>query len=150
VPSKRENELQNYVTIVFWPLTFLMIVSSALIAAFGIPTDIKQQTIHTVVTKPVERFEIVLGRFLGYSLLMSAVLLVLTTLCLGYVLRIGAGINPDAAAESLKAREPVYGRLAFQRVGNAYTAEEYSVEVAREDSALNVGREWDYHKYIRA
>jgi hypothetical protein len=145
VPSKRETQLQNYVTIAFWPLTFLMLVSSALIAAFGIPTDIKQQTIHTVVTKPVERFEIVLGRFLGYTLLMSAVLLVLTTLCLFYVLR---GINPDAAAESLKARQPVYGELHFLRIASAYTDREDIEEVKREDRELNVGREWDYHKYI--
>ncbi|MBI1916552.1 MAG: ABC transporter permease [Planctomycetes bacterium] len=145
VPAKRENQLQTYVTVVFLYLTPVLLVSSALIAAFGIPTDIKQQTIHTVVTKPVERFELVLGRFLGYTLLMSAVLLVLTTLCLGYVLR---GINPDAAAESLKARDPLYGELHFQKIAGAYTDREAIEEVKREDRELNVGREWDYHKYV--
>src|SRR5262249_53115205 len=113
-----------------------------------IPTDIRQQTIHTVVTKPVERFELVLGRFLGYTLLMSAVLLVLTTLCLGYVLRIGVGINPEAKAESLKARVPLYGELHFQKISNAYTNREGIEEVKRDDRELNVGREWDYHRYI--
>jgi hypothetical protein len=145
VPSKRETQLQNYVTIVYAALTPLMLVSAGLIAAFGIPTDIRQQTIHTVVTKPVERFELVLGRFLGYTLLMSAVLLVLTTLCLGYVLR---GINPDAAAESLKARVPLYGELHFQKISNAYTNREDIEQVKHDDRELNVGREWNYHRYI--
>src|SRR5262249_1917777 len=101
--------------------------------------------IHTVVTKPVERFELVLGRFLGYTLLMSVTLLVLTTLCLGYVLR---GINPDAAAESLKARVPVYGDLSFQRIGDAYTDNEAYQLVEPGSRELNVGKEWDYYKYI--
>src|SRR5262245_19138895 len=148
VPSKRETQLQTYVTIVYAALTPLMLVSAGLIASFGIPTDIRQQTIHTVVTKPVERFELVLGRFLGYTLLMSAVLLVLTTLCLGYVLRIGVGINPEAKAESLKARVPLYGELHFQKISNAYTNREGIEEVKRDDRELNVGREWDYHRYI--
>jgi hypothetical protein len=145
VPAKRESQLQTYVTVIFLCLTPILLVSSALLAAFGIPTDIKQQTIHTVVTKPVERFELVLGRFLGYTLLMSSVLLVLTPLSLFYVRR---GINPDAAAESLKARDPLYGKLTFQRINEAYTVSEFTSLVDREDHILNVGREWDYHKYI--
>ena len=44
----------------------LVLFPAVLLASFGIPNDIKNLTIHTVVTKPVERFEIVLGRFLGY------------------------------------------------------------------------------------
>ena len=55
-----------------------------LLAAFSIPNDIKNQNIYTVVTKPVERFEIVLGRFVGYTFLMTLALLGMTVI--SYVL----------------------------------------------------------------
>ena len=47
-------------------MNVLLVSVGLLLAAFSIPNDIKNLTIHTIVTKPVERFEIVLGRFLGY------------------------------------------------------------------------------------
>ena len=50
----------------------------------------------------------------------------------GHVLR---GVTPEAAAESLKAREPLYGDLRFENTGS-------------EKEAVNVGREWDYRSYI--
>ena len=76
----------------------------------------------------MEKFEIVLGRFLGYGTLLTVGLIVIAGLSLIYVLR---GINPDAAEESLKARVPIYGNLGFYRT--------------KGDS---VGREWAYRKYI--
>jgi hypothetical protein len=84
--------------------------------------------------QPVERFEILLGRFFGFILLMTLVLAVMTTLSLVYVLR---GIDPAAAAESLKARDPLYGDLQFETLAGA-----------RDPRATNVGREWDYRSYI--
>src|SRR5439155_8968364 len=101
------------------------------------------QTIHTVVTRPVERFELILGRFLGYTLLMSLVLVVMTSLSLLYVIR---APNPRAAEESFKARDPLYGELVFydggQRRGRVF---EGGAKKARGE---NVGMEWDYRSYI--
>jgi hypothetical protein len=140
--SKLENQLQSQVDIVYRTMTPLLLVSAALVASFSLPTDIKQQTIHTVVTKPVERFEIVLGRILGYTGLMTLVLIVMTTLSLFYVLR---GVNPEAANESLKARDPVYGTLTFEAVENEYTDQELR---RTSEFGVNVGNEWGYHSYI--
>jgi hypothetical protein len=134
IPSKPSDEVRTYVGIVFTVMTILLLFASLLISAFSIPADIRQQTIHTIVTKPVERFEIVLGRFLGFLGLMTVVLAVLTGLCLLYVLR---GIHPEAAAESLKARVPVFGELRFENTDDAEGRK-----------GVNVGREWDYRSYI--
>src|SRR5262249_50752670 len=84
--------------------------------------------------KPVERFEVVAGRFLGYTALMTVVLLVMTGVSVLYVLR---GVAPEAAEESLKAREPLYGELSFENT-------------ARPDRGDLVGREWEYRSYITA
>jgi hypothetical protein len=134
VSPKPEDQLRTYVQVVFFVMAVLLVLTASLLAAFGIPTDMRTQTIHTVVTKPVERFEIILGRFLGYVSLMAIVLAVMTSLSLLYVVR---GINPDAAEESLKAREPLYGDLHFEGT-------------SRRDKGENVGNEWEYRSYITA
>ncbi len=130
--AKPEDEVRTYVGTVFWVMEVLLLVAAVLVSAFSIPTDIKNQTIHTIVTKPVERFEVVLGRFLGFFALLTLVLVFMTGVCLLYVLR---EVHPEAAAESLKAREPLYGQLRFENT-------------EREDRAVNVGREWEYRNYI--
>ncbi len=132
VPSKAEDQVRTYVSVVFFVMTALLLFTATILAAFSIPADIKQQTIHTIVTKPVERFEIVLGRFLGFLALMTVVLIIMTAVSLLYVLR---GVNPEAASESLKARMPLYGDLHFENTTNREKGE-------------NVGREWEYRSYI--
>src|SRR5262245_42284165 len=73
--TKPEDQVRTYVSLVSKVTAFLLLITAGLMAAFSIPTDIRNQTIHTILTKPVEPFEVVLGRFLGYSLLMTLILL---------------------------------------------------------------------------
>ncbi|HLW65620.1 MAG TPA: hypothetical protein VKS79_09900 [Gemmataceae bacterium] len=134
IPSKPEAELLDTIDLLHTVANIILLPAACLIAAFGIPTDIRNQTIHTVVTKPVEKFEIALGRFLGYLGLTSMVLLVF----MGFSFLIIAltPIDDDAREESYHARVPVFGELSFQGPRNtAYTGE-------------SVGREWDYRKYM--
>jgi hypothetical protein len=130
--SNPQDQVRNYLATLYFAETPLLLMAAVLLAAFSIPTDIKQQTIHTVLTKPVERFEVVLGRFLGYTLLMTGALLVMTALSLGYVFR---SISPEAQNESLKAREPGLGELIFEGTDS-------------QKKGTNVGHEWDYRGYI--
>ncbi|HLJ94477.1 MAG TPA: ABC transporter permease [Gemmataceae bacterium] len=132
LPYKPEDQVRNYVRVVYWVMEPLLLTTACLVAAFSIPTDVRSQTIHTIVTKPVERFEIVLGRFLGYALLMSLVLVVMTGVSLLYVFR---EIDPDAKEESMRARIPLYGNLTFRGKEGNYQGD-------------SVGREWDYRRYI--
>jgi ABC-type transport system involved in multi-copper enzyme maturation permease subunit len=111
VTSKPEDELRTYVQVIYWAMTPLLLATGVILAAFGIPNDLRHQTLHTIVTKPVERFEIILGRFLGYTLLMTAVLVVMTGFSLLY-LAIHA-VHPQAETETQRARVPVYGNLEF-------------------------------------
>ncbi len=134
IPYKPEYQVRSYVGVVYWVMKILLLVTAIILAAFSIPNDIRRQTIHTITTKPVERFEIILGRFLGFTGLMTLVLLLMTAVSVVYVLR---GVDPEAAAESLKAREPLYGSLHF-------------VNADDPQKGTNVGREWDYRGYITA
>jgi ABC-type transport system involved in multi-copper enzyme maturation permease subunit len=128
VPYRPADQVRNYVRVFYWSMTPLFLVTASLLGAFSIPADVKSQTIHTVVTKPVERYEIVLGRFLGYGILLTVGLVGMSLLSLLYVAR---GVSEEARQESYKARVPVFGLLSF-----AGTKGE------------NVGREWDYRRYI--
>jgi hypothetical protein len=137
VESKAEHQVRNYVELVFLAMFLLFCLVASLLGAFGIPADVRSQAIHTIVTKPVERFEIVLGRFLGYGLLLTAGLAVLTAISLLYVVR---GVNPRAAEESFKARVPLYSsKLWFWGVAEAGK---------KSDIGVSVGREWNYRSYI--
>lgn len=126
LPHKPEDQVRNYVRVVSWAMSPLLLVTAGMLAAFSIPTDLRSQTMHTIVTKPVERFEIVLGRCLGYILLMTLVLAVMSLLSLVYVAR---GIDKEAEQESYKARVPVFGNLIVE-------------------GGSSVGREWDYRQYL--
>lgn len=132
VVSKPEDQLRTYVRVVYWSMSPLFLLTAGILGSFSIPNDVKNNSIHTIVTKPVEKFEIVLGRFLGYGSLLTLGLLVVSCLSLLYVVR---GVNEEAAQESFKARVPIYGKLHFAGTKDAQRAD-------------SVGREWGYRSYI--
>lgn len=135
LPHKPEDQVRGYVGVVSFVITWLLVITAGLLACFSIPTDLRQQTMHTVVTKPVERYEIVLGRFLGFTMLMTMVLAVMTALSLVYVAR---GVVPEAKEESFKARIPVFGDLKVQSIREGRIS----------DKGKSVGREWGLRQYI--
>jgi hypothetical protein len=133
ISAKPEDQLRNRVGIAYFSLAILFVLSSVLLGAFSIPADLKSQNIFTIVTKPVERYEIVLGRFLGYGLLLLGELVLLTGISYVYVRR---GLTDQAIEESYHARVPLFGtKLYYHNTGDPNRGE-------------NVGREWSYRSYI--
>ena len=133
VPIKPSDELRTTVSVISVVLMVLVLFPAVLLSSFSLPNDIKNQTIHTVVTKPVERFEIVLGRFLGYAFLMTLVLAGLAAVSL--VLINTTKLDEKAEQETAKARVPVRGQLEFKSRKADF-------------EGTNVGREFEYRKYI--
>jgi hypothetical protein len=132
IDTKPEQQVHSYVSVVYLAMAVLLLLTGSLLASFSLPTDIRQQTIHTIVTKPVERLEIVLGRFVGFMLVMTAAIAAMSLFSLIYVFR---SIDPDAAQESLKARVWLGGDLEFEGGDDPRRG-------------TNVGEEWDYRGYI--
>src|SRR5262249_33401933 len=126
------DQIRNYVNVVYLSMTVLLLITAGLLGAFSIPNDVKSSSIHTIVTKPVEKFEVVLGRFLGYAALLTIGLFVVSILSLIYIWR---GVNEEAQVESYRARVPLYGHLHFAGTKDALRAD-------------SVGREWGYRSYI--
>jgi hypothetical protein len=139
--AKPEDALKATINVNSTLMTVMLIATALLLAGFSIPTDVKNQTIHTIVTKPVERFEVVMGRFLGYLTLLTIALVALTGVSLLFIFT--SNISPKAIEESRKARVVVYGKLEFLK--------ERFQNRQRESKAfegIDVGKEYSYRHFI--
>jgi len=124
---------RRYVSFVMTAIQWLLIPIATILSCWGLPNDIKERSLHTVVTKPTRRSEIVLGRILGYSAVMSLVLGIMAVF--GYIWLQRA--VPDRAKSQLIARVPVYGSLSF-----------ISREGIPGNRGINVGDIWEYRWFI--
>ena len=133
VHPKPEDDLREAVRWVSLLIAPPLVLLAVLLAAYALPNDVKNQNIYTIVTKPVERFEIVLGRFLGYAALLTGVVLVVGLFTLLTI----EGSNASQASwdETGRARVPTRGKLSFQ-------------SRKAEFAGTDVGREFNYRKYI--
>lgn len=138
--GKPSDEMRTATSIATLVLGALVLIPAGLIASFGIPNDIKNSNIFTVVSKPVERFEIVLGRFVGYLALMTLVTLALTGVSLVFVSN--NSLSDRARSETYTARVPHRGKLEFKSIVGHQRNDK------KEFEGTNVGREFDYRKYI--
>ena len=55
--------------------SLLLTVMITLLAPLSLPYDIQQQTIYTVVSKPVRRLELIWGRMLGFMAIVTVLTL---------------------------------------------------------------------------
>lgn len=129
-----EKPAKPYVIFVITSMNFLLILMTLLVACWGIPADIKARSLHTVVTKPVRRSEILLGRMLGYGSVITLVLI--CTSVVGYFWILGK--VPTLAQKQLIARVPFYSTsLEFlDRNGDKAAA------------GINVGDIWEYRSFV--
>ncbi len=132
--DRADLQVKNYISFILKAITWLTLPVILLLSCWGLPSDIKNRSLHTVVTKPVRRQEVVLGRFFGFTLVGSVVLLVMGTT--GYFWTVGQ--VPGEARKELIARVPIYcDSLTF--IDNAGVESE---------KGKNVGDVWMFRSYI--
>lgn len=133
IHPKPEDDLREAVKWVAPIVAAPLVLLAVLLAAYALPNDVKNQNIFTIVTKPVERFEIVLGRFLGYLILLTGVVLIVGLFTLATI----TGSNASQASwdETGRARVPTRAKLGFQSRKADFVG-------------TDVGREFNYRKYI--
>jgi hypothetical protein len=119
--------------------SLLLTVMVAILTPLSLPHDIQNQTIYTVVSKPVRRIELVWGRILGFMFIVTVLLGVFGSICLLYLWRTVGGAIAKTEAEArvlaekkirperlrqleeeadqlknrMQARVPVHGSLIF-------------------------------------
>ena len=78
--TDNQNPAELYISFVSTATTYLVLGIALLLSAFSLPNDFKTKTIFTIVTKPVRAGEIILGRIIGFTIVCTA-LLVVMALC---------------------------------------------------------------------
>lgn len=133
-PSGRpELQAKAYIVFVLKAIGWLILPVMLLLSCWGVPEDIRLRSLHTVVTKPIRRHEIVLGRMLGYISVGTVILVLMGAIGYVWIYR----QIPPSAESSLVARVPVYGSLTFlNREGQGAS------------SGVNVGDLWDFRSYV--
>jgi ABC-type transport system involved in multi-copper enzyme maturation permease subunit len=129
------QELQTGVQIWFLltAISWLVLPAVMFLACWSIPEDIRVRSLHTVVTKPIRRIEVVLGRIVGFGAVVTSVVLVMGIA--GYIW-IQRQI-PDSAQDGLTCRVPKYGNLYFK-----------DREGQLAEAGVNTGDIWAYRSYI--
>src|SRR5262245_46711870 len=85
--SRPTEHVKVYVSFVLLSSTLIAIPAAGLLACLSLPSDIRDKTIHTVVTKPVRRLEIIVGRILGMTFVATVFLAVMGTASYVYMRR---------------------------------------------------------------
>ena len=131
--DRPQLRVKSYISFVLTAITWLLLMVMLLLSCWGIPEDIRLRSLHTVVTKPTKRIEIVLGRIFGFT---AIGLLVLTVMGVTGYIWIQRQLD-DGQKELLTCRVPVYGPLEF-----------LSDTGQPEEVGINVGDMWKHRSYI--
>ena len=101
-----DNPARLYLSFVLKSTNFLVVLLAIFLSAFSLPTDIKNKTIYTVVTKPVRPWEIVLGRILGFVVIGTCILLAMLVVSYSFVRR---GLDHQHLADVATVQESADG-----------------------------------------
>jgi hypothetical protein len=101
-----------YIDFVLTATSYLVLLLALFLSAFSLPTDIKNRTIYTVVTKPVRASEVVLGRIVGFLAIGTVLLAVMGVISYVFVVR-GLDHTHQITADDL---QPVEGAAAGKSV----------------------------------
>ncbi len=122
-----------YVSTVLMALNWMIIPVALLLSCWGLPADIKDRSLHTVVTKPVRRSEVLLGRMAGYCVVSLAMLMAMSVV--GYIWIVRS--VPPTARDQLIGRVPHYGTLQYLDDTGVPT-----------EQGKNVGDIWTYRSFV--
>ncbi len=154
---RTDMQVKNAVSFALTTVLWLTIPVLLLLSCWGIPEDIRVRSLHTVVTKPVRRNEIVIGRILGFSTVSAMIVAIMGVVGYVWVLRqvpeddhpelsigkrfcLAVGLLPDLPQDvTVKkfCRMPVYGTLEFVDREGTIAAK-----------GLNTGDIWEFRSYI--
>jgi hypothetical protein len=104
--DQRAAELSRlYVSASIMLMTMLLLSMTTLTVPVILPRDIENQTIYTVVTKPVRRLEMIWGRMLGVLALVTILIAVFGGVGLIYLNRTVNNAVAEAEAEAKRVQE---------------------------------------------
>lgn len=131
--DRPELQVSVHITFVLTTISWLILPAIMFLSCWGIPEDIRLRSLHTVVTKPVRRIEIVIGRMMGFGSVAMVVLLIMSAVGYLWIQR----QVPESIKDKLTCRVPVYGKLFFLDVNGV-----------PQYAGVNVGDTWAFRSHI--
>ncbi|MFY9255790.1 MAG: hypothetical protein WAO83_20220 [Fuerstiella sp.] len=133
--DRSDLQINVHITFMLTTISWLILPVVMFLSCWGIPEDIRIRSLHTVVTKPARRVEVVLGRMLGFSIMSTVILLLMGTV--GYIWIERQAPKDLDQGKFLTCRVPVYGGLFFLDRQGMPTSQ-----------GLNVGDPWLYRSFV--
>lgn len=84
-PVDQPDAIRQTIKFCFFATGLVVTVIAIITAATNLPREIENRVVYTIVTKPVTRLEIVLGKIVGFSRVSAAMLLIMGLFTLGYL-----------------------------------------------------------------
>ncbi len=84
-PVDQPDAIRQTIKFCFFASALVVTIIALITAATNLPREIENRVIYTIVTKPVTRLEIVLGKIIGFSRVSAAMLLIMGIFTLGYL-----------------------------------------------------------------
>ena len=109
--DRAELQVKVYTSFVLTAISWMILPVALLLSCWGLPQDIKDRSLHTVVTKPTRRNEIVIGRFLGFAAIGTLVLVFMSLVGYFWILRNFPAPAKSAELEHDGTRYAVSARL---------------------------------------
>jgi ABC-type transport system involved in multi-copper enzyme maturation permease subunit len=96
-PLLQTNEIYNFLTMAgLYAVNFLGVMMAVLTSVDTLSGEIASGTIHTLVSKPLGRWEVVLGKWLGFAAMLFIYLLLMAGGVLTLVFLISGYVPPNA------------------------------------------------------
>ena len=135
--DREDLQVSVHITFMLTTISWLILPVVMFLSCWGIPEDIRVRSLHTVVTKPVRRIEVVMGRMLGFSTMASAILLLMGVVGYIWIQRQVPASQNEGDESRLTCRVPAYGRLFFL---DRHGLPKYT--------GINVGDAWMYRSFV--
>src|SRR3972149_300937 len=113
---KSTNPALLYLSFVLTATSYLVLLMALFLSTLSLPNDIKNRTLHTIVTKPVRTSEIVLGRILGFAAVGTTLLVVMCLISYVFVIR-GLAHTHQLKDEDLQQTEVKVAGQPITRTG---------------------------------
>lgn len=98
-----KGRLQTFVSYGLSLASFLLCLLTIIVSIYSLTSDIKQRQIYTVITKPIRRFQLILGKLLGVILLNIALLALFSAII--YVITVYTPKFFDASKDEITQTE---------------------------------------------
>lgn len=147
--TRSDHPAQVYLAFVLTATELMVIFLAVAMSTFSLPNDIKSKTIHTVVTKPVRATEIVLGRIAGFTLVNTAILVMMGVASYVFVVR-GVSHSHTIDAAAVEEMRDSSGKITgWKGVTTFDSHHRHSFEVAADGTGRTEDKMDHYHEVQR-